>query len=568
MRPPYRLLPALWAGLALLLVGASAAGQSVASAVRAPGKSAVASAHPLASEAGMEVLAKGGNAFDAAVAVSAALAVVEPKGSGLGGGGFYLLHRADGARDVFLDARETAPAAATRDMFLDQGGNAVRDRSRRSGLAAGIPGEPAAFEHLATQYGKLPLSVSLAPAIRIAREGFPLYPKLRSEIERVREAMLASPDAAQIFLVDGQVPPDGHLIRQPDLARTLELLARDGAQGFYTGAFAQKLVAGVRELGGIWSVEDLAGYRVIEREPLVTGYKGLRVITAPPPSSGGLWLANVFNMLSGYDLERMDPLTRKHVIVEAMRRAHRDRAEYVGDPAFVQIPVEMLTSPWYAAGQRASIRFDAATPSRSLPSTAVDFPRGTQTTHFAVLDAAGNRVSGSITLNGWFGTGLVARGTGVLLNNEMDDFVARRAAPNQWELVGGGANLVEPGKRPASSMTPTFVESDKGVAILGAPGGSFIPSMVLISTLAWMQGADATQIVATPRFHHQFSPDTVFSEDDAFSAEERAGMEKLGHAFRPWPMTIGNMQIIAWDYASGAVTAASDPRGAGVSIVR
>jgi gamma-glutamyltranspeptidase/glutathione hydrolase len=321
-------------------------------------------------------------------------------------------------------------------------------------------------------------------------------------------------------------------------------------------------------MGGIWTLEDLAGYRVVERAPLVTEYRGVRIVTSPPPSSGGVWLTDVFNMLSGYDVDKMDDLTRRHLIIECMRRAHRDRAEYLGDPDFVTMPLETLMSPQYAAGQRASIRLDAATPSRSLPSSAVEFPRGTQTTHFAVLDADGNRVSGTITLNGWFGTGLVVPGTGVLLNNEMDDFATRKAAPNQWELVGAGANFIEPRKRPLSSMTPTFVESGRGMAILGAPGGSFIPTMVLLSTLNWMKGADAQAIVTAPRFHHQFSPDAVWAESDAFTAEERTKMEQMGHSFRPWPDTIGNMQIIAWDYASGSVTAASDPRGAGASKVR
>jgi gamma-glutamyltranspeptidase/glutathione hydrolase len=554
--------------LSILLVALATLVALPGRAAPAPGKAAIASAHPLASDAGMEILGKGGNAFDAAVAVSAALAVVEPKGSGLGGGGFYLLHRASDGKDVFVDARETAPGAATPTMFVDDKGVARRDLSRSSALAAGIPGEPAGFAHLAERYGRLPLSASLAPAIRIARAGFPLYPKLRSEIERVRENFLKSPDAARIFLINGATPPDGHRIRQPELARSLEALAKKGAGEFYSGELAHRLVDGVRAMGGIWTLEDLAGYRVVERTPLVAEYRGIRIVTSPPPSSGGVWLTDVFNMLSGYDVDKMDDLVRRHLIVECMRRAHRDRAEYLGDPDFVTMPLETLMSQQYAAGQRASIRLDAATPSRLLPSSAVEFPRGTQTTHFAVLDADGNRVSGSITLNGWFGTGLVVAGTGVLLNNEMDDFATRTSAPNQWELVGTGANFIQPRKRPLSSMTPTFVESENGVAILGAPGGSFIPTMVLLSTLNWMKGADAEAIVAAPRFHHQFSPDVVWAEADAFTAEERSRMEEMGHSFRAWPDTIGNMQIIAWDYASGRVTAASDPRGAGASLVR
>ncbi|HTG77384.1 MAG TPA: gamma-glutamyltransferase, partial [Steroidobacteraceae bacterium] len=271
--------------LSILLVALATLVALPVIAATGPGKAAIASAHPLATDAGMEILAAGGNAFDAAVAVSAALAVVEPKGSGLGGGGFYLLHRASDAKDVFLDARETAPGAATPTMFLDDKGNASRDLARSSALAAGIPGEPAGFAHLAERYGRLPLANSLAPAIRIARGGFPLYPKLRGEIDRVRESLLKSPDATRIFLVNNATPPDGHRIRQPDLARTLETLARKGTREFYTGELAHRLVDSVRAMGGIWTLEELAGYRVVERAPLVTEYRGVRIVTSPPPSS-------------------------------------------------------------------------------------------------------------------------------------------------------------------------------------------------------------------------------------------------------------------------------------------
>jgi gamma-glutamyltranspeptidase/glutathione hydrolase len=425
-----------------------------------PGKAAIASAHPLASEVGMEIIAKGGNAFDAAVAVSAALAVVEPKGSGLGGGGFYLLHRASDGRQVFLDAREVAPSAATRDMYLDAAGNVVEGLSTRSAKAAGIPGEPAALEHLARNYGRLPLATSMAPAIRLAREGYPLYAKMRGELERAlrAERLLDSTTAefARIFLVDGKMPPVGHVVRQPELAGSLEVVASRGADGFYRGAFARKLVRGVRKLGGIWSEEDLANYRVLEREPLIATYRGVRVVSAPPPSSGGIWLASVLNVLSAYDLGKLDSTTAKHLIVESMRRAHRDRAEYLGDPAFVKVPVAMLTDPDYAAGLRASIRPDKATPSEMLPGyTGGTGGGGTQTTHFSIIDAEGNRVAASITLNGWFGTGIVVPGTGILLNNQLDDFAIKPGVPNMYGLVGAEANEVGPGKRPLSSMAPT-----------------------------------------------------------------------------------------------------------------
>jgi gamma-glutamyltranspeptidase/glutathione hydrolase len=542
-------------------------------AADAPGRAAIATAHPLATEAGMEILAEGGNAFDAAVAVSAALAVVEPKGSGLGGGGFYLLHRASDGKQIFLDAREVAPAAATRDMYLDRDGQVIENLSTRSAKAAGIPGEPAAFEHLARHYGQLPLATSMGPAIRLARKGYPLYEKMRNELERALRAdrLLESTTAefARIFLVDGKMPPVGHVVRQPELAASLEMLASKGADGYYRGPFARKLVNGVRKLGGIWSEQDLANYRVVEREPLVTSYRGIRIVSAPPPSSGGIWLASVLNILAGYDLDGLDSATRKHLIVESMRRAHRDRAEYLGDPDFVKVPVAMLTDPDYAAGLRASIRPDKATPSEMLPGyIGGNGSGGTQTTHFSVIDADGNRVAASITLNGWFGTGIVVPGTGILLNNQMDDFAVKPGVPNMYGLVGAAANEVAPHKRPLSSMAPTFLESERGLAILGSPGGSFIPSMVLLGALNWIGGADATAIVAAPRYHQQYQPDAIFAEPDAFSATELSALESRGHSTRPWPATIGNMQVITWDRTTGKLHAASDPRGAGGALVR
>jgi len=541
-------------------------------AAPAPGKSAIASAHPLATAAGMEVLARGGNAFDAAVAVSAALAVVEPNGSGMGGGGFYLLHRASDGRQVVVDAREVAPAAATRDMYLDSAGTPVAGLSTRHAKAAGIPGEPAGWEHLAKNYGRLPLAASLEPAIRLARKGFVLDNRMQDDLARALEdeglGGNASSEFARIFLVKGQAPPAGHRLKQPELARSLEVLAKGGADAFYRGPFAHTLVQGVQSLGGIWSVEDLAGYGVLEREPIVATYRGLRVVSAPPPSSGGVWLASVLNVLAGYDLGQVDSVTRKHIILEAMRRAHRDRAQYLGDPAFTDVPVRLLTSPDYAAGLRASIRTDRATPSDLLPGYVNADGQGAHTTHFSVLDAAGNRVAGTITLNGWFGAGIVVPGTGILLNNQMDDFAMKPGVPNMYGLVGAEANAIAPGKRPLSSMAPTFVEGERGVAILGTPGGSYIPSMALMGILHWNAGADATAIVAAPRLHHQYRPDLVFAESDALTPAERAGLEQRGHVVRAWPATIGNMHVVTWDVATGKVDAASDPRWGGGAAVR
>ncbi|HUQ09139.1 MAG TPA: gamma-glutamyltransferase [Steroidobacteraceae bacterium] len=531
-----------------------------------PGQAAIASAYPLASDAGKEILAKGGNAFDAAVAVAAALAVVEPSSSGLGGGGFFLLRRASDGREVMLDLREMAPGAASRDMYLDKDGNVVPGLSRDSALAAGIPGEPAGLVHLARKFGKLPLSVSLQPAIKLAREGFPLYGRLRGGMEFKKNAFLKTPDAAKVFLVNGEVPALGYVIKQPDLADSFEMLGKQGADGFYKGAFARKLVEGVRTLGGNWTLEDLANYKVVEREPVVGHYRGARIVSGSPPASGGVALIDALNILEGYDLAGLDKVTRTHLIVEAMRRVHRDRAVYLGDPDFVEVPVARLIDPNYAAGQRASIRMDRATPSAMLPG--VDSPSpGPSTTHFSVIDAKGNMVAATITLNFFFGSGLMVPGTGILLNNQMDDFSSKPGVPNGFQLIGGDANAIAAKKRPLSSSTPTFVEGPKGLMILGSPGGSYIPGMVIQGTINFMEGRSAREVVSAPRFHHQFSPDVLQFESDALDADERKALEQRGHTLREGSRKWGNMQVVVWDYASGKVEAASDPRGEGVGLV-
>ncbi len=532
-----------------------------------PHKGAIASAYPLASEAGQEILAAGGNAFDAAVAVSAALAVVEPSSSGLGGGGFYLLHRQSDGYETMLDAREKAPGAASRDMFLDPAGNPIENVSILGGLAAGIPGEPAAFEYLARKYGKLPLKQSLQPAIRLAREGFPLYARLQGGMRYKREVLLRSADAARAFLTaDGQVPEVGALIKQPDLAQTLEAIAAQGARGFYAGRIAADLVAGVRADGGIWTLEDLAAYRVIERKPLIGDYHGARIVSASPPSSGGTALIDALNILSGFDLHRYDSATRKHLVIEAMRRAYRDRAIYLGDPDFVTMPLAQLLSQDYAAGQRSSIRTDKAMPSSMLPGIE-SAPVGVQTTHFSVLDADGNRVAATISVNLFFGAVSMPPHTGVLLNNTMDDFSTKPGLPNEFGLVGAAANAIAPNKRPLSSMAPTFVETPRGLMVIGSPGGSFIISMVLLGTLNYLDGMSAAEIVKYPHYHHQYLPDVVDYEQGALTDAEINALQAMGHTLeassRPW----GNMQVVTWDFATGTVTAASDPRGEGVGLV-
>jgi gamma-glutamyltranspeptidase/glutathione hydrolase len=459
-----------------------------------------------------------------------------------------------------------APGAATRDMYLDKNGEVVPGLSRDTALAAGIPGEPAGMAHLAKKYGKLPLRVSLAAAIRLAREGFPLYARLRGGMEFKKNAFLRTPDAARVFLVDGEVPPLGHLIKQPDLADSLELLANQGAEGFYQGAFARKLVDGVRGLGGNWTLADLANYRVVERAPVVGHYRGARIVSGSPPTSGGVALIDALNILEGFDLARLDKVTRTHLIVEAMRRVHRDRAVYLGDPDFVDVPVARLIDPDYAAGQRASIRMDRAMPSALLPGVDAPSP-GPSTTHFSVIDAKGNMVAATITLNFFFGTGLMVPGTGILLNNQMDDFSSKPGVPNGFQLIGGDANAIAAKKRPLSSSTPTFVEGPNGVMILGSPGGSYIPGMVIQGTINFMEGRSAQEVVSAPRFHHQFSPDLLQFESDALTPEERKALQDRGHTLREGTRKWGNMQVVVWDYRTGKVEAASDPRGAGVGLV-
>jgi len=562
----------LWSIIAVALVLSAASGaraDAARPAARAAvaHKGAIASAYPLASQAGQEILAAGGNAFDAAVAVAAALAVVEPSSSGLGGGGFFLLHRQSDGFETMVDAREKAPGAATRDMYLDKSGNEIPNASTNGPISSAIPGEPAAFEYLARKYGKLSLKQSLQPAIRLARDGFPLYARLQFGIKAKRDILARSPDAAKAFLTaDGNVPEIGAVIKQPELAHTLEAIANQGAKGFYEGPVAANLVAGVRAGGGIWTLEDLKSYRVVERKPLVGEYHGARIVTAPPPSSGGIAVLDSLNILAGFDLHEGDSATHKHLIIEAMRRAYRDRAIFLGDPDFVKMPLQQLMSIDYAAGQRSSIRADKAMPSDLLPGIESE-PKGMNTTHFSVLDAAGNRAAVTITVNLFFGNGYMPAGTGVLLNNEMDDFSTKPGRPNVFGLIGNTANSIAPNKRSLSSMSPTFVETPLGLMIIGSPGGSTIISQVLLGILNYVDGMSAADIVKYPHYHHQYLPDDVGYEQGALTEEEIAKLQAMGHKLRLSNRQWGNMQVITWDFASGKVEAAADPRGEGEGLV-
>ena len=527
-----------------------------------PPVAGLASAHPLATQAGMDILASGGNAFDAAVAVSAALAVVEPYGSGIGGGGFWLLHRERDGFEVMVDGREKAPLAAHRNMYLDKDGNVVPGLSVDGALAAGIPGVPAALVHISRRYGRLPLQHSLAPAIRLAREGFEVDTIYRKMAQFRLAALQDDMEAADIFLHRDEVPAIGHRIVQTDLADTLIAIARFGDAGFYQGALARRLVEGVRAAGGIWSMQDLAEYRIVEREPVRGEYHGLRITSAAPPSSGGIALISILNMLADFPLQTLDDATRTHLVIEAMRRAYRDRAEFLGDSDFVVVPVERLSSRAHARQTGASIRLQQATPSTTLNGKATA-TGGMDTTHFSILDHAGNRVAATLSINYPFGACVVPPGTGVLLNDEMDDFSVKPGAPNVYGLIGADANAVEPGKRPLSSMSPTFVENGEGVAILGTPGGSRIITMVLLGILDLADGNGPQSWVSLPRYHHQYLPDVVQFEPGAFDAELQQDLLARGHELKPLDSDYGNMQAIYWNRQTGQVLPASDPRGVG-----
>lgn len=530
-------------------------------------QAAIASAHPLATNAGIEVLQKGGNAFDAAVAVTATLAVVEPYSSGIGGGGFWLLHTAKTNSNTMLDGRERAPLKASRDMYLDEQGKIIPGASINGPLAAGIPGTVAAIDRLSKHYGKLPLSVTLQAAIRHAQAGFPVDEHYRRMATFRKNALLASADAAKIFLHNDDVPEPGANIVQPDLAKTLELVSMQGAEGFYKGVVAKKMVASVKKHGGVWSLKDLSDYKIVERTPVVTRYRNMRFVSAAPPSSGGIALAQMMAMLSSYDVDNMSEAERIHLNVEVMRRAYRDRAEFLGDPDFIDVPTSRLVSLEHNNNLIKDIKLHAATPSSSLRSVAEPNGKATDTTHFSIIDEEGNYVSATLSINYPFGSGFVAEGTGILLNDEMDDFSSKPGEPNVYGLVGAEANAIEPGKRMLSSMSPSFLETNDRIAILGTPGGSRIITMVLLGLLDFHQGAGAEHMVGLGRFHHQYLPDKVFYEPGVLNEKVKSSLKKLGHTLEELDGEYGNMQVVVVDKKSGKSEAASDPRGVGKAIV-
>ena len=520
---------------------------------------AIASANALATEAGFETLAQGGNAVDAAVAVATSLSVVQPEASGLGGGFLALIHDAATGKDTFIDAREVAPQAVSEADYRKADGTPNRDTSLHGPLAAGIPGMPAGLAYMAGKYGKVPLAVSLRPAIRLADKGFhPSGPLVRS-IGREAEVLRRYPASAGKFFPGGEAPQTTDVFRDPGQAGTLKAIAERGADGFYKGAVAKELVRAVKASGGTWTLADLASYQAKERAPIELNYAGYKIVTAPPPSSGGVALAEMLNILAPIDLKSLDEAHRIHYLVEAMRRAFRDHNEYLGDPDFVKMPLDMLLSPYYADGLRQSILPEQATKSAWLPSVHAKDP-GMHTTHFSIIDKDGNMVSMTATVNTTLGSGFIAGKTGVLLNNEMDDFALVSGQPNAFGLIGGSANAAVGGKRMLSSMTPSFVIGKDRLAVIGSPGGSTIITQVFEGILAFVDGKNASEITAQKRIHHQFIPDRIDIESGSnIPADVLEKLQVMGYEINDkdsW----GNMNVVVWDKTTNVKTAASDPR--------
>jgi gamma-glutamyltranspeptidase/glutathione hydrolase len=554
--------------IALCALHGAAAGQELV------GRAQTATSHdgmvvaqePLAARVGVDILKKGGNAVDAAVAVGFAMAVTYPRAGNMGGGGFMVIHRADGD-DVAIDYRETAPAAITATSFLDAQGNADPEKSRNSALAIGIPGTVAGLALAEQKYGsgRFTLADLIAPAIALARDGFAVSattmppPFAASRLARW-------PSSAKIFLKpDGSALSVGDRLVQSDLANSLETVAKDGPRAFYDGPMAQKIAAAVQAAGGVMTADDLKQYRAVERAPVRGTYRGYGIVSMPPPSSGGVELIEMLNILEGYDLAHDDQGQFAFLMVEAMKRAYADRALFLGDPGTVDNPVARLTAKNYAAQWQATIDPTHATPASAVRAGGSVDGEGRNTTHFSVVDRFGNAVSNTYTLNFSYGVGLVAGGTGILLNNELDDFAAKPDSPNAYGLVGYSANAPGPGKRPLSSMTPTIVLKDgKPFLITGSPGGSRITTTVLQVVVDVIdRGMDIAAAVSAPRIHNQWVPDQVYAEpgvpDIVVSTLKARGDKVVPQR----PFTSANSILIT----PGGFVGAADPREGGALAV-
>ena len=549
----------------------------------------VASEHRLASEVGARILQQGGNATDAAVAMGFALAVVLPNAGNLGGGGFMLIRDAAHGRTTALDFRETAPASARPDLFLDAQGQVIPGKSTRSPYAVGVPGSVAGLIQAARDYGSLPLSQLIAPAIGLAENGFTVSPVLEEQFRSHRAHLIRWPSTREVFFKRKvgvsecalqDCPPDlletyrrGDTLIQQDLANTLRLIAQAGANGFYTGPVAQQIVTTLTSASAPSPItlEDLSNYRPITRQPVQGTYRGHQILSMPAPSSGGVHLIQMLNILERYPLARYGAASAQtiHLLAESARLAYADRAEFLGDPDFVKVPQRGLSAKRYADQIAQGINVEKATPSQSVrPGQPLPF-ESDQTTHFSVIDHAGNVVSCTYTLNLNFGSGIVARGTGVLLNNEMDDFVAKPGVPNAFGLLGGDANAVEAGKRPLSSMTPVIVVKDgRAWLATGSPGGSRIITTVLQNLVNIIDfDMNIAQAISTPRTHHQWMPDYLRIER-GISPDTIVLLKQMGHDVRIMP-TMGRVQTV--QHTQSRFFGASDPRnpdGAAIGVER
>lgn len=522
----------------------------------------VSSQEALATRIGIDILERGGNAVDAAVAVGFALAVTLPRAGNLGGGGFFVIWLAEKQQAITLDFREIAPSAIRADSFLGLDGKPDPKKSLYSGLAVGVPGSVAGLAHAVAQYGsgKFTLAELIAPAERLAREGIPVVDDLAISLRQFEKLLAPWEATTRVFFRDGKPLAENEILRQSDLAATLRVIAEKGPDGFYRGEVAEKLVAAVRAAGGVMTMADLAAYRVETRNAVRGNYRGFDVLSMPPPSAGGALLVQMLNVLEAFDLEKWgrDSPDALHVAIEAMKRAYADRAEYFGDPAFVEIPLARLISKAHAEKQRASILLAKTTPSSAIRAGDASPPKGDNTTHYSVIDRFGNAVAATVTLNFSYGMGLVADGTGVLLNNELDDFAAAPGVPNAYGLVGGVANAPGPGKRPLSSMTPTILLKDgKVVLVTGSPGGSRIITTVLrVITGVVDHKLDIAEAIAQPRFHHQWLPDQVRTEPGLPPALIEA-LRARGHEISAGPNSGSANSILV---TPEGLTAAADSR--------
>ncbi|MBF0659014.1 gamma-glutamyltransferase [Psychrobacter sp. NG25] len=528
----------------------------------------VATQEALASDIGLKILKEGGNAVDAGVAVGFALAVTLPRAGNIGGGGFMMIYDAKQGKTVALDYREKAPSSATRDMYLDEEGNAVSDLSRYHGLAVGVPGTVAGLLKALEEHGTMSRGQVMAPAIALAEDGIEVTAGLSESLTALSDRLQKWPSTKKVFFKpDGSTYQPGERLKQPELARSLKLIAAQGADGFYKGETAQKLVKAVNEASGRMSLQDLSDYEAIAREPVKGNYRGYEVVSMPPPSSGGIHIIEILNILEGYPLKDYGQNSAQtiHLMAEAMQLAYADRAEYLGDSDFIDVPASGLTSQAYADKLRALIDPNKATPAATIKANNPLPYESDQTTHFSIVDKDGNAIANTYTLNFSYGTGLVAEGTGILLNNEMDDFSAKPGVPNGYGLLGGEANAVEANKRPLSSMSPTLVFKDsKPYIVTGSPGGSRIITTVtqILSNVIDhdMNIAEATH---APRIHDQWLPDEIRIEK-ALNIDTVKKLESMGHTVSP-QSAMGSTQSIM--ITPNGVYGSSDPRIVDAAVV-